>query len=338
MKKVTTLKFIAITFALFSYSFGFSGGGTTTACAVSDISGDVTIIGPNAEIKLYYVTSSGSHEWTVPSGASIVGYGVNGNDSIYISFAPSYTTGTITVRRQAAICANITKSITVTRLSCIMTADAGNNAVVYYGYAPLACTNLSVTITNGTEPFDVQWSDGQNGMAINVCPSVTTTYVVNVTDANGCIASSSVSICAVDVVCYAGNSNVAKVEICHPHAGNICVNADAVPAQLAIGGTLGSCDEVNACSDGGTSAIMIGQNTINEHNSALVEFVMTSEQEEIQVLNKMVETSYILYNMNGQIESKGILPLGQSTVNVTNLKSGMYFIVTEKGENFKIVK
>ena len=94
--------------------------------------------------------------------------------------------------------------------------------------------------------------EGADFASLTVCPSVSTDYTLTVTDANGCTSSDDVTVCAVDVICYAGNSGNQKVEMCQIPPGNpanahtICVSPNAVPAHLAIGCTLGACGEIDA--------------------------------------------------------------------------------------------
>lgn len=66
----------------------------------------------------------------------------------------------------------------------------------------------------------------------------TTDVCVTVTDANGCMATDCFLIMAQDARCFAGNSSISKVKICH-HTGNashpwvqICIADDAVQAHL----------------------------------------------------------------------------------------------------------
>lgn len=64
-------------------------------------------------------------------------------------------------------------------------ADAGNDVSVCDG----DCATL--TATGGVSYL---WSDGQSTASINVCPAATTTYVVTVTDANGCENTDEVTV------------------------------------------------------------------------------------------------------------------------------------------------
>jgi gliding motility-associated-like protein len=52
------------------------------------------------------------------------------------------------------------------------------------------CSNLIAVGSSGTAPYTYSWSSGQTGATINVCPTVTTTYTVTLTDAGGKTATS----------------------------------------------------------------------------------------------------------------------------------------------------
>lgn len=144
-----------------------------------------------------------------------------------------------------------------------LVADAGANQVVYFGYAPMECADLSAAATGGCADYSYSWTSGDNTANTTVCPQTTTDYTVVVTDENGCTASDDVTVCVVDVRCYAGNSGNQKVEMCHIPPGNpgnahtICINANAVPAHLAIGCVLGACGELqSAC---GSASMRLAQ-------------------------------------------------------------------------------
>ena len=75
-------------------------------------------------------------------------------------------------------------------------------------------------------------------------PTVTTTYTVLVTDANGCVDTDDVTVEVIDVRC---GKKLNKVLLCHMPPGNtfncftICVSPNAVPAHLQNGDYLGAC-------------------------------------------------------------------------------------------------
>ena len=214
----------------------------------------------------------------------------------------------------------------------------------------MACATLSASAFGGTGAISYQWfDDNGNSVAstatVNVCPSTTTTYQIVATDGNGCTATDQVTVCVVDVVCYAGNSNNAKVEMCHIPPGNpgnahtICVNANAVPAHLANGSTLGSCAETGAC-----IAARIFQNSDNTAEE-------TPEKEYIFKLfpnptsgSLNIQFSQII-NKDFQIELIDLLgrvihtelPLDDQTISldISHLSSGSYLIrVIDQQGNF----
>lgn len=119
--------------------------------------------------------------------------------------------------------------------------NAGNDTTVYFGYAPLACVQLSASPT-GVLPFTYLWSNGDTTAYTNACDTADAVYIVSVTDSNGCVATDTVNLTVLDVTC--GNG---KVLVCHIPPGNpanahtICISANGVPAHLAHGCHLGAC-------------------------------------------------------------------------------------------------
>ncbi len=142
-----------------------------------------------------------------------------------------------------------------------LTLNMGPNQVVYYGYTPSSFANITSAANGGVPNYNYSWSNNTNQPNAIVCPSVTTVYTVTVADANGCSTSGTVKVCAINVICYAGNSNVAKVQVCHIPPGNnqnpqtICINASAVPAHLAQGSYLGACNVSTVCTNNSNRGI-----------------------------------------------------------------------------------
>jgi hypothetical protein len=137
----------------------------------------------------------------------------------------------------------------------LLTVEAGDDAITYYGYEPAQTATRTAEATGGVGPYTYSWTmnrplmcnmvtgEGDEAFssesyAANACPESPLNYVmeslpvcsgnsimamlmedamiyVTVTDANGCTATDSFLVDATDVRCFAGNSGTAKVQVCH---------------------------------------------------------------------------------------------------------------------------
>ncbi|MNG02075.1 hypothetical protein D3C84_850830 [compost metagenome] len=119
------------------------------------------------------------------------------------------------------------------------TVDAGADKYVVYGYGS-NCTTLTGAAGGGVAPYTFSWSPGgstPDNVSTEVCPTVTTTYTLTVTDSNGCSQTDGVTVYVNDVRC--GNK-MDKVKVCHK-GKEICIAPQAVEAHLKHGDILGSC-------------------------------------------------------------------------------------------------
>jgi len=179
-------------------------------------------------------------------------------------------------------------------------------------------------------------------------------FTATITDANGCVATCTVTINAEDARCFAGNSGNAKVKICHK-TGNgcheICVNANAVDAHLAHGDFLGECTPnceapFYAKGAGGTGKI---------ETTAGNDEVATDEKEEFGVsaypnpssaefLLKVTgagnsQVTVRLLDVNGMVRSTHIMNPKSNVIKLGNdLKAGTYMAEVIQGNNRKVVK
>jgi hypothetical protein len=129
-------------------------------------------------------------------------------------------------------------------IDAIQNDNYGNEPVVFPDYQPLSSlTLMSSVIDDGSQPHTYLWSTGETTSGITVSPTVSTTYTLTVTQANGCVAGAAITVNVADVRC--GNK-MDKVIVCHNAGDNktveICVSPNAVPAHLAHGDKLGYCD------------------------------------------------------------------------------------------------
>ncbi|MDT0691034.1 PKD-like domain-containing protein [Salegentibacter sp. F188] len=136
----------------------------------------------------------------------------NGNLSLILTSddpeicAPTQDTIAITINPTPVI-----EEIIVTNPLCFEGSDA----------------SVKVSISNGTAPYTIEWSDGQTGEIASRLTALQEedNFFVTVTDANGCSVTSEniiiaepgpleiVSFSATDVTCYGGNDATASIEI-----------------------------------------------------------------------------------------------------------------------------
>jgi hypothetical protein len=124
-------------------------------------------------------------------------------------------------------------------------------AVVYPGYAPAECTEITVTPKSGIPPYTYLWLTQDTTKELIVCPIDDRIYTVTVTDANGCSSIALIQVYAVNVRCNGG----VGVQMCISSNGGAfpttqCVDERQVEDFLALGDVLGGC-RLNPCGNSG---------------------------------------------------------------------------------------
>ncbi|MBI4649178.1 MAG: SprB repeat-containing protein, partial [Bacteroidia bacterium] len=199
---------ISVTGGIVPYNYIWTGGATTediTGLAAGTYNVTVTdAIGCNSttfasitEPEIIAITSlvtdeslsgnDGAIDLTVTGGVSPYSY--NWSNSATIEDLTNLTAGiyTVTVTDQNG-CIEIS-SIIVSSESCVMTAAiTGTNVTCNEA----STGSATVTVTDGTAPFDYQWSTGATTEDLTGLPAGI--YNVTVTDVNLCMASASVTI------------------------------------------------------------------------------------------------------------------------------------------------
>jgi hypothetical protein len=208
---------------------------------------------------------------------------------------------------------------------------------VYLGYDPASSLVLTANV-NGNEPYSYTWSDGNTASSTRVNPVTTTTYLVTVTDANGCHAIAGKDINVMDI---SGSKNH-KVIICHnednPSSLEISGNGNAVEAHLAHGDMLGACAAarpvVSATAPSilerslGQMVIRVMPNPSSHHFSIRLEGGETGSTNQLRVFDIM-----------GRIVEQRVHLRSNQTIQVGDqYQRGIYFVEISNGKEKTVMK
>ncbi|MCG2612307.1 T9SS type A sorting domain-containing protein, partial [Flavobacterium sp. SM15] len=172
------------------------------------------------------------------------------NNSIYFGYSGDQT-AIVTVNPSGGV-GPYTVSLTMNRpLLCNQITSSGDET--WFPGAKTASSNAHVVCPGSGGPSSNPSSTSLNTIVCGVGYSATVSLMSDaiitalVTDSNGCTTTCSISLHAEDVRCFAGNSGIAKVQLCHktgsaknPCVG-ICVDNSAVAEHLAHGDFFGKC-------------------------------------------------------------------------------------------------
>jgi len=201
-----------------SGNLSFCTGGSTTLTAAG---GGTYVWSTGANTAAINVTAGGTYSVTVtnisgctatasanvtvnsiippnmpPASTCAGGNAVTLNPGAYTSYI--WTTGATTQTISVSPVANTTYTVTVTNATgctAIGNVTVTINTILPPSIPPAStCAGaLPVTLNAGTYS-GYSWSTGATSQTINVSPATTTTYTVNVTGANGCTNSGSVTV------------------------------------------------------------------------------------------------------------------------------------------------
>jgi uncharacterized delta-60 repeat protein len=127
---------------------------------------------------------------------------------------------------------------TVKYFQCTLTVNAGEDTTIIKGYGG-GSAYLTAIPSSGMPPFSYVWSNGDTTQSITVSPGQTTEYTVNISDSKECIATDTVTVFVVDILCRPGSH---KVLICHK-GNTLCIDTNDVQEHLQHGDYLGPCNE-----------------------------------------------------------------------------------------------
>jgi hypothetical protein len=215
-------------------------------------------------------------------------------------------------------CSNYPGTISV---SPSPTVNGQLSNTIYLGYGPQSVT-LTASAPTGVAPYTYSWSPGGTTTnSLTVSPTATTTYTATIKNAFGCAISVSKTITVNDI----RDGDKSKVFICH-NGNSISVSVNAVPAHLAHGDQLGTCEAESITS----RSILNAENEIN--NSAAVYPNPASGHTFITINPAKDElVSITMYDATGKNVMKSInktMRAGNQLVelNVNGFKNGIYYV------------
>ncbi len=216
----------------------------------SSSSGAVLCNGGTANV---YVSAAGG---TVPySGTGNFTVGA-GTYSYIVTDANGCTSSTsITVAEPSVLTSSIAPLATSSLYTCAFGTAA--NIVLGYGNGPTSVT-LNGSASGGTPGYSYSWSPAAGLSNANVANPVFTpstasgcaiySFVLTVTDANGCTSTSSASVNVANVLSASAGGNGKKVDVCHNATSqeiDIEISISAVPTHLAShGDCIGNCHDI----------------------------------------------------------------------------------------------
>jgi hypothetical protein len=251
-------------------------------------------------------------------------FGYTGDQTSTISGTPSGGTGPYTV------------SITMNRTLLCNQVNTSGDEIWTAGSG--ATSNGYVTCPSSGNPAgnpqsQKTISSGNYGVTVTLMD--TATFTVSVTDANGCTATCTTVVYAEDVRCFAGNSGISKVTLCHKTGSTknpcvkICVDDAAVQSHLDHGDKFGTCpsnciwkeDEV-MFDDHGSLAVYPNPN----NGQFVIDFIGEEAPLEVIIMNLVGQRVYVHSEPNFTGELQHVLDLGK-------LSSGSYYVNVINGEH-----
>ncbi|MGB6150542.1 MAG: family 43 glycosylhydrolase [Pricia sp.] len=200
---------------------------------------------------------------------------------------------------------------------------------IYLGYGPECVTLSAQDITGGAGEYSFLWSTGELTQSIEVCPTETTIFELEVTDLQGCTMAKTVTVEVEDVNCSKKNDKP-RVLLCWKGKTK-CVKQEKVQELLNMGATLGT------CSDGNQYVV---QDLVASPNPTSGIFELRAFAQEDSKINLS------LRNPTGAIvmSRKARMTVGENTFvfNLYGRPSGIYYLEVSGGtidtETLKIIK
>ena len=172
------------------------------------------------------------------------------------------------------------------------------------------------------------------------------TFTVTVTDKNGCTVSQTTNVYSEDDRCFAGNSSIAKIKICHKTGNSndpcheLCVDQSAVQAHLAHGDYIGSCLPLCATPTIHTKIVKVKKELVEPALFNVIAYPNPTDNQFTIVIeggsDEKVEV--LVYDSLGRIVKHIDNSDGQQIKFGDGLPSGAYIAIVSQGSNQKTIR
>ncbi len=262
-----------------------------------------------------------SQQWTIPNGTPASSAQTDVNVTFATSGAGSYPV-TLSIVTDEGCTSTITQNVVVP--PCVFRVTISGDTI-----CPGSCYTFLSSTNYGTPPFSYQWSNGSTLSTLTACPSSTTIYTVNITDANGQTATDTAQI---NVVPMANFNQVIVEPLCFGQSnGSISVQPSGW-GPFNYEWNNGSTDSLLSGIGAGTYTI-----TLSDRFGCLADTsIQINQPTAITASNSTSATTCNLNNGSIEVTIQGGTPnynyslnggTAQSNSNFGNLTSGTYSIV-----------
>ena len=310
-----------------------NGSSTTITYTVTDVAGHTA----NCSFTVTRATALGA---TVTNNNPVLYFGFTLDQQAKITVKPTGGTAPYTV------------AFVMNRpINCNLVNSSGDEIWTHGANTSLdsniTCVSTSGPNTKKPGSTSTNTITSATGYTLDVTLMQNAVIYITVTDAKGCKYLDSAKIHAEDVRCFAGNSNNAKVTVCHrtSSASNpcvkICIDQSAVQEHLSHGDFLGNCTPgcVAPVYTRGVPAFTFVETAVEKLNATVMPNPTTSffevaisAKKGIPVTMTVNDVYGRLIQKNTKVDANRYNQLGQ------NWKAGTYFIEVMQGNERKVLK
>jgi len=292
---------------------------------------------------------------TITAPATLIANCSNNNAQLFYGYTGDQTS-TITVTPSGGV-GPYKVSISMNRpILCNQINDAGDESWVGGSGGTTLNNSCPANPALATQlPSTTKTISAGSSYSVTVTLMANAVFTATITDANGCTATCTTTILAEDVRCFAGNSGVSKIAMCHKTGSDknpcvsICIDSSAIQEHLSHGDFFGKCTP--NCQPPYTSTV-INPAAINSLSNTLGDITTNMQGLTAQVVPNPTETYFTLHLQSSSMETIFVKIFDMSGRQVETLREtssgtfqfgskltpGMYIVQITQGDHVKVLR